>query len=142
METTTYTSKTKEAVQKYNKSYYKQHQELLKERQRNRPKKSWAKAVQENPEKFLTYSYRHRFGISYEEYLALSENQNHVCAICKKPETQLDKSNKTKRLAVDHCHTTGKIRGLLCMLCNSALGKFNDDVILLEQAITYLKENQ
>ena len=44
-----------------------------------------------------------------------------------------------KRLAVDHCHKTGKIRGLLCTKCNIGLGYFNDDVILLKNSIRYLE---
>jgi hypothetical protein len=43
-------------------------------------------------------------------------------------------------LAVDHCHTTGKIRGLLCSKCNPALGAFNDNIEILNSAIKYLKE--
>ena len=49
--------------------------------------------------------------------------------------------NKSKRrLCVDHCHTTGNVRGLLCDTCNTALGKFRDNIDLLNEAIKYLKK--
>jgi len=62
----------------------------------------------------------------------MSESQGGICAICKKPPQQ------NKRLAVDHCHTTGDIRGLLCDLCNRGLGFFQDDIERIAIAIVYL----
>src|SRR5689334_6819967 len=53
------------------------------------------------------------YGITLEEYQAMLEEQEHVCAICG--------GTDTKRLSVDHCHITEKIRGLLCRKCNSGL---------------------
>lgn len=52
------------------------------------------------------------------------------------------KSGKIRALAVDHCHKTKKVRKLLCHKCNSALGNFEDNVMFLEEAIKYLKENK
>jgi len=72
-----------------------------------------------------------KFGITIEEYESLSQEQNNACAICKKEEIN-------KSLAVDHCHASGKIRGLLCAKCNQALGLFNDDIKTLNTAIEYL----
>ena len=62
--------------------------------------------------------------------------QNGKCAICGKHQIELKQS-----LCVDHNHTTGKVNGLLCTRCNGAIGMFNDDIILLEKAINYLKVN-
>jgi len=62
------------------------------------------------------------------------EEQEHKCAICLTSDVDLE-----KLLAVDHCHTTGKVRGLLCSNCNLALGNFKDNITNLEQAIKYLK---
>ena len=59
--------------------------------------------------------------------------QNGRCAICGRPETEAG------GLAVDHCHATGKVRGLLCTLCNTALGKFRDRTDILRAAIRYLE---
>jgi hypothetical protein len=58
-------------------------------------------------------------------YAQLLVKQDFKCAICKKPETKVDKQrNKITRLAVDHDHKTGKVRGLLCFICNTNLGRF------------------
>lgn len=58
------------------------------------------------------------FGLTVEQYQQMVENQNYVCLLCGREERD---SNRT-RLAVDHCHETGKVRGLLCGLCNRQLG--------------------
>jgi hypothetical protein len=80
-----------------------------------------------------------RYGISYDDYMKLSERQMNLCAICGEPETMIGNNGKTKRLAVDHCHTSGKVRGLLCGACNRGLGYFKDNPELLENAIRYVK---
>lgn len=131
-------SKTKEYYSKYNKEYYEKNKEKLKQ---TKKKTAWKEFATKHPEKVLNNSYKSRFNISYNDYLTLVQKQNNLCAICKNPETQTyNKSNKVKRLTVDHDHTTGKIRGLLCMTCNTALGKFKDNPAVLLSAISYLKE--
>lgn len=80
-----------------------------------------------------------KYGISIDDYNELLSKQNNVCAICKKEEMIIDPRSQTKRqLAVDHCHVTGKVRGLLCSRCNIAIGYFNDNVLLIKEAIEYL----
>lgn len=75
----------------------------------------------------------HRYGMDANDYFALLESQGGACAICRK----LPK--KTRRLCVDHCHSTGHVRGLLCDRCNGALGSFGDSVEVLMTAIRYLE---
>jgi hypothetical protein len=68
-------------------------------------------------------------------------NQNYVCAICGESETCKDsRINKPRSLAVDHCHQSGKVRGLLCTTCNKSLGGFKDNSVLLQKAINYLSK--
>lgn len=74
------------------------------------------------------------FGISYVEYLTMLEAQGGCCAICGTNST-----GKRKAFAVDHCHDTGKIRGLLCSNCNTGIGNLRDNIGLLERAIEYLR---
>lgn len=64
--------------------------------------------------------------------------QNHLCKICNLPGFKLDPRSKTL-LVVDHCHSTGKVRGLLCHNCNRALGLFKDNTNSIENALNYLK---
>lgn len=72
---------------------------------------------------------------------ALMKKQNGLCAICQKPEKSTDGlSGKRRSLAIDHCHETGRARGLLCSSCNRGLGLFQDNSELLARARLYLKE--
>ena len=79
-----------------------------------------------------------RYGITIEDYRVMQENQNGKCSICNKEQTRLNRNNKPIRLAVDHDHKTGRIRGLLCYKCNSGIGYFNDNIELLSKPINYL----
>jgi hypothetical protein len=83
-----------------------------------------------------------KYNISIEDYENLLIDQLGVCAICHKREATINTTGNAIRLAVDHCHKTGKIRGLLCSNCNTALGKFKDDISLLAKAIAYLTSHQ
>lgn len=79
---------------------------------------------------------RNNYGMSLDDYYQKYVSQDGKCAICgeKKPSSGRD------GLAVDHCHTKGHVRGLLCIHCNHGLGKFKDNPDLLQKAIEYLKE--
>lgn len=77
------------------------------------------------------------FGITSATYNAMLLQQGGCCAICGK-----DSRANRKRLAVDHCHKTSRIRGLLCSPCNQALGIFKDSTQLLTSAIHYLKTHE
>ena len=76
-----------------------------------------------------------RYGMTPEDYDTLFKNQEGKCKIC----SSASPGGKYKFFHVDHCHTTGKVRGLLCSRCNLAIGNFKDDVKLLESSITYLQ---
>lgn len=77
---------------------------------------------------------KEKYGLSINEYNKLLEKQGGGCAIC-------GQVSGRRNLDVDHSHTTGKVRGVLCENCNKALGLYRDSVELLEKAIKYLKEN-
>lgn len=70
-----------------------------------------------------------------EQYQEMLESQNNGCAICGVPHNK----NRTA-LCLDHDHVTGKIRGILCHMCNTALGRFSDSKDLLLKACNYLEE--
>lgn len=81
------------------------------------------------------------YGLTPEEYAALLEAQSGVCAICERPE-RATRDGEPVRLAVDHCHATGVIRGLLCTACNRSLGLFGEDVELMASATRYLERSK
>ena len=69
-----------------------------------------------------------RYNLSIQDYQKMLSSQNNKCAICK----------KVKKLSIDHCHVTGKVRGLLCTGCNTSLGGLGDTVEGLQRALQYL----
>jgi len=73
-----------------------------------------------------------KYGITIEQYEAMVQEQKGVCYICKC-------ENPNRRLNVDHCHKSGKVRRLLCDKCNMTLGLINDSQELLKQFLFYLK---
>ena len=82
------------------------------------------------------YSRKRNFGISADEFNDMKISQDDKCAICKK-----DSKYFKRDFSIDHCHTTGKIRGLLCSNCNTGIGMFKDDIDILKSAILYLKSS-
>lgn len=80
---------------------------------------------------------RRTYGVDLAWYDAQSERQGHRCAICGQEESAVIRGRNIA-LAVDHCHDTGVVRGLLCRACNNAIGIFRHDVGLLQRAIEYL----
>jgi hypothetical protein len=83
-----------------------------------------------------------RRGITTDQFYEMQQKQNNLCGICNSPETRKSKTEgKITNLCVDHNHKTGKVRMLLCHDCNTGIGKFKDDIKLLESAIEYLKKH-
>lgn len=140
-----YKAKHPDRVRENNNRY--QHSE-----KRKASKDRW---LAENPEKPAEYTkaYRERnvektrayekkrgwlrnYGITIEEYEETLILQGRCCKICKQHESGFKKS-----LAVDHDHKTGKVRGLLCSNCNTALGLLKENLDLFENAVRYLKEH-
>ena len=94
-------------------------------------------------EAFQGYGLKKNYGLSAVEYAAMVDAQGGLCAVCSQPETARQrKSSDTRALAVDHCHTSGKVRALLCTACNTGLGSFNDDPARLTAAIAYLRQHK
>lgn len=105
-----------------------------KYRQKNKPQFT----KYENTEKFKNKSFeqklKRQYGITIQDFNIMLNNQNGLCKLCNKPEIHKTK----KKLSVDHCHITGKVRGLLCHRCNVFLGLVKEDISVLNKAIEYL----
>jgi hypothetical protein len=81
------------------------------------------------------------YRLTPETYARLLEQQGGACAICLHPERYIDKrTGEPRRLAVDHDHATGGVRGLLCGRCNRGIGQFGDDPDALARATDYLRQ--
>ena len=87
--------------------------------------------------RYKHYHLKRFYDITIDEYDALCLEQNNCCAVCGTHQSKLKKP-----LYVDHNHDTGKVRGLLCDLCNRGLGYFKDDVNRLIKAIDYITEDR
>jgi len=107
----------------------KEELDANKTRRTNNPEK--AKAVDR------VGALKQHYGITVQQYEHLFTTQNGLCAICGQPESSV-LDGKIKRLAVDHDHVTGKVRGLLCGRCNTAIGLFRDDIDIMSLAVCYL----
>ncbi len=88
-----------------------------------------------NPEKVREKGYMSKYGITLADFDNLRISQRFCCKICSAHETQFD-----SHLHVDHCHKTGKVRGLLCGPCNKALGLFKDNITSIHNAAEYLEQ--
>lgn len=144
----------------YSKKYYSENKERIKNRvleyRAKNPEKrlAWQRKYRKNnPERIREnqqrYYYdnrdrvvelgyrghlRRKFNLQDEEIDKIINQNSLGCAIC-------GKSNFGKKLNVDHCHKTNRVRGLICWPCNIGIGKFNDDPKLLELAAKYLRSN-
>lgn len=98
---------------------------------RNASYRSWRKA---NPHKVREQKYKNRYGISITEYNSLLKRQEYSCKICG-----INSPGRRNYFFVDHCHSTGRVRGLLCDNCNKGLGHFKDNISTLKMAIKYIK---
>lgn len=82
-----------------------------------------------------------KYGITLYDFAQLRAAQNNLCAICQQPETTRTNSGRVRRLCIDHDHRTNKVRGLLCVSCNRALGLLRDKPELLRKASIYLEQH-
>lgn len=105
----------------------------LADRQRKYRKKRTPEYWQTKDRK---YTIKKLYGLSVEDVEAMDARQGGVCAICATPPTS------AKYLHIDHCHSTGKVRGLLCNGCNRALGFINDRPEVAEAAARYLRHHR
>ena len=145
----------KEKVKEKNRKYYKENPEKMKERVKKwreenpeKEKKRAKKWREENPgyqkkwreenlEKVKEYDRSRtiqQYGISLDTYNKILEHQGGGCAICGTPPNG-------RSLAVDHCHETSKVRGLLCSDCNTSIGKLGDTAENVQRAVRYLSQD-
>jgi len=109
---------------------------LTPEERRRRKAVHYQNNREQNRERRLKYN----FGITGEEYSRMFESQGGVCAICDQPEFA-SRNGAVIQLSVDHDHTTGVVRQLLCSACNKAVGYFRDNPELMRRAALYIENH-
>jgi len=81
------------------------------------------------------------YGLTRDDYELMVIQQGGMCAICGTHQPSNRWSDTTNRWHVDHCHSTGRVRGLLCFSCNGGLGHFKDDLRRMKAAVAYLERH-
>lgn len=136
-----YRLKHREKAKKYLKEYFKNPDNKLKKLENDRQRYQMNKEADIRRRRNATL--KSQFGITLDDYNIMLKTQNDVCAICFNSETDADKkSGKIRSLAVDHCHKTNKIRGLLCRKCNTAIGLLKDDINIINNCVNYLTKGR
>lgn len=128
----------KQCKAKWQKEYFQKIKPQIQKRRRvfySKNKKKIAVAnAKRDEKKGWEYRIKSRYGVTAKQYYIMLDNQNGGCWIC-------GNIAKKRRLHIDHCHKSGKIRGLLCMRCNRGLSWFSDKPERLHKAADYLEQN-
>lgn len=124
-----YYNRNKDKIKKSSKAWYEANKERASVRS-----KAYRQA---NKEAIAGARFIAKYGITSQEYKELESSQSGVCAIC----WGKDRDCRNRPLSVDHDHSTGKVRGLLCGHCNKALGLLNDNLSTVEKAFRYMEKH-
>ncbi len=128
---------SKEKLREYQRQWRQRPESKLKlmASQRRYRKAHPEKQIESNKRNLLKLRLK-SLGLSMDDYSRMLTDQGHRCAICGTHADELD-----RRLAIDHCHKTGRVRGLLCNLCNTALGMFKDLPLPVFMKLSYYVQN-
>ena len=116
------------------KEWYYANPEIVRKRSQQ-----WATANSDRRWEIQRRAQLKRYGLTLEDFEAWATAQGNVCAICKRTAAEANPPHRPHTLVVDHCHKTGKNRGLLCEPCNHGLGSFRDNPDACVNAALYLK---
>lgn len=116
----------------YNRAYYARNAEWLRT-----SAAAYRARFPERTRSALRSSLLRRYGLTDADYDRMFEEQGGHCKLCPRPTG----SPSVKALVVDHCHRTGRVRGLLCVNCNTLLGMAGDSIPVLSAAIAYIEKS-
>jgi hypothetical protein len=137
-----------EAVRKHHRDYMREYYKRMPAEVREKWIKRAASYASRNPKYRRDEHYRRKYGITLSDYNRMRAEQNYCCALCFKHEDEVwlsrpfGKEIRYGKLAVDHCHETGVVRGLLCAACNNLLGQVTDDVDRLCRMAEYVARHR
>lgn len=128
----------KTCIKKHDQLYYqnnleKKRMQATEYRKSERGRRVRKEHYQKNKEAKRLYCIEKTYGLNSEDYTQMLNKQNGQCLICN------DSENNGRNLCVDHCHNTGRVRGLLCDKCNLSIGLLRDDAIRVKKLFEYLK---
>jgi Recombination endonuclease VII len=126
------------AEQENKKEYYQKNKEKILAQRKEYRAAGKRKYYKETERK---QKLRSNYGLDWESYVSLYNKQQGLCAVCFKF-LDINAQLKSSKPYVDHCHTTKKVRGLLCHKCNLGLGHFEDNINTLQNACNYLKQHE
>lgn len=133
-----YRKKHSEKYNDYRRRHYQKNKIRFKEKRlliADELRKKSLKYFRENKDVCRARQRKHNYGITEEEFLKLIESQNDRCAICS------EKLTTSFNRIIDHDHKKFKVRGLLCRKCNCGIGFFNDNILIVQSALDYLKRH-
>jgi Autographiviridae endonuclease VII len=140
----------KEKIKQKRRERYRADPDKEKEANKDR-KKKWAKTErgkalihEQNRRRsraMREFYYKKKYGIDLKEYTRLFKKQKGKCAICKRPPHGKTRWGREINLVVDHCHETGKVRGLLCRHCNLLIGRLTTSTAKASRASAYLRKH-
>lgn len=125
-----YKHKNASRIREYGRNYFKKWYSNPENKKRSNARSAdWQKR---HPDYHRDHHLKYLYGLTPGTYKLMLKSQGGACAICK----------RIRRLSVDHCHKTGRIRALLCQSCNAAIGLLREDVFVIENALNYIKYHQ
>ncbi len=119
-----------------NPERYRANEQAYRDKHREKRRQAGSQRYYANREYFAHHGRKRRlkgFGLTFETYADLKDAQGSACAICREPFPDSPEPH------IDHCHKTGRVRGLLCSRCNQALGLLRDDPALMDRASAYVR---
>ena len=119
----------------WRRAYVKRHSERINAMQREWRRKNPAKAQLRD----LRHRLKQDYGITMDAFNAMMKAQKGRCAICRKLPPNGRKKGQWRRLCIDHCHNSLRVRGLLCQQCNVGIAMFQDNPALMLRAIDYIR---
>jgi hypothetical protein len=128
-----YYRKNRDRILETHKKYRKRRSEYIKQYYLKNRAKLLARQIQytkDNPKIRQNARIQRKYGITLQQYNQMRRDQEGRCKLC----------GRKRKLVLDHCHTTGRIRGFLCIRCNGGLGAFGDSIEGLKKAIKYLSQ--
>jgi len=130
--------KNRERFLAYQREYSKRNREKLATTRKEKHKAITEEKRAEIRARKRMNDLMRRYGLTVEDYDRMLDEQGGTCALC----SRLPEKERYGRLSVDHCHDTGKVRGLLCNSCNYAIGILGDTADHVGRAVTYLEKSR